>query len=226
MGNSRLKKPVWPNVDILDEEDEKTVEWARKLVTQLDIAWQNLKQVTTSSDVFDDLQSSIANVKLPASSSPATRYYNFGIGSGVTYPALGFAVGDYLYFDVQTYHEMQLSTVLKNHIHFSLPNTTDIGDKFNFQLDVIAAGVNEAWAVPAGSPFSAEYTILANDEAYHRIHPLATIPAVNTTVSTIYQCRLERIAASADEYGSEVYIKFNDSHYKKDSVGSRQEYSK
>ena len=50
--------------------------------------------------------------------------------------------------------------------------------------------------------------------------------AVNTTVSSVYICRLTRIAASSDEYGNEVYLIFNDAHYQKDSLGSKEELVK
>jgi len=153
------------------------------------------------------------------------RLYDGGTG-GVTFPFLGFAVNDYLYFDIQTSHSMKLNTIMDNHIHFSLPNTTNIGDKFQFQVDVMAAGMDTAWAVPAGSPFTAEHTIVANDDTYHRLKDIADIDASNDTVSTIYKCKLTRIAASANEYGSEVYVTFIDCHYQKNTIGSRQEYAK
>jgi hypothetical protein len=121
---------------------------------------------------------------------------------------------------------MKLETILDLHIHYYLPNTTNTGDKFKFQLDVVAAAINGQWAVPTGSPFSAEGTVATNDDTYHRLLEVANIPAVNTTVSTVYKCKLSRIAASANEYGSDVYVTFVDSHYQIDTVGSRAETSK
>ena len=121
---------------------------------------------------------------------------------------------------------MKLNTILDHHIHFTLPDTTDIGDRFKFQLDVIAAGINAQWAVPTGSPFTSERQVAANDDTYHRFEDVAQIPASNTTVSTLYKCKLSRIAATADEYAGDVYVTFTDCHYEKDTVGSRQETSK
>ena len=186
------------------------------------VAHSNIRLLDT---VYDDLQVGISNIRVPAANFPTERLYDGGTG-GVTFPFLGFAVNDYLYFDVQTTHSMKLSTILDNHIHFTLPNTTDIGDKFQFQLDVMAAPIQGQWAVPAGSPFTAEHTIVANDNTYHRYLEIADIPAVNTTVSTIYKCKFTRIAASSDEYGSEVYVTFIDCHYEKDTMGSATETAK
>jgi len=174
--------------------------------------------------VYEDLQVSISNIKLPASSSPEYEDYAFGVVSGVTYPVLAFALNEYMYFDVQSSHSMKLNTILDNHIHYTLPDTTDIGDNFNFQLDVIAAGINGQWSVPTGSPFTSQISVAANDDTYHRLLEIADIPAVNTTVSTIYKCKLTRIAVtSGDEYAGDVYVIFTDCHYQKNTIGSRTE---
>ena len=175
--------------------------------------------------VYDDLQVSIGRVRL-GSSAPTWRTYNYGIGGGLTFDVLGFAVNNYIEFNVQTKHAMKLDSILDVHMHFLTPNVTDIGDKFQFQLDVVGAGITYTWAVPTGSPFTAEHTINGFENVSHRFLDLADIPAVNTTVSTIYKCKLTRIAASSDEYGSEVYIDFIDCHFRKDSVGSLNEGSK
>jgi hypothetical protein len=175
---------------------------------------------------WDDLQVSISNVKLPASSAPDYELYDFGITGGVEFPVLAFAVGEYIFFDVQSSHSMKLSSILDNHIHYNTPNTTDIGDNFKFQLDVIGAAINAQWAVPTGSPFTKEIAVAANDDTYHRIDDIADIPGINTTVSTLYKCKLTRIAASTDEYGSDVYITFTACNYEKDGMGSRDESSK
>lgn len=194
--------------------------------SDLNVDCGSQKTIELQSVVYEDLQTSISNIRVPAANAPTERLYAFGIGGGVTFPALGFAVNDYLYFDVQTHHAMKLNTVLDNHLHFTLPNTTNIGDKWQFQLDVIAAGIDTQWAAPTGTPFSSEHTIVANDDTYHRLLDIADIPASNDTVSSIYKCKLTRIAASSDEYGSEVYVSFMDCHYQKNTMGSRQEGTK
>jgi len=186
----------------------------------------NLRAVNDNQLRWDDLQVSIGRVIFPGVSDPTWRLYNHGIGGGVTFDVLGFAVGDYVDFDVQTTHSMKLNTVLDCHIHYILPNTTTIGHTFKFQLDVIAAGIDGQFAVPTGSPFTAETTVAANDDSYHRLFDIADIPASNTTVSSMYTCRLTRIASSGTEYGSEVYLKYIDCHYQKDDSGSQSEMVK
>jgi len=175
--------------------------------------------------VFEDLQVGISNIKKPAAGDPADRLYAHGIGGGVTFPVLGFAVDEYIYFDVQTHHAMKLSTVLDNHIHYTTP-TDGTGDRFQFQLDVIAAAINVAWAVPTGSPFTKETTMSGDYSTLHKLTDIADIPAANTTVSTLYKCVLTRIAATQDEYAGEVYLEFTDCHYEKNTMGSATETAK
>lgn len=187
------------------------------------------KTLKISPVVYEDLQVSISNVKIPASNAPdINATYNHGIGSGIVFPVIGFGVGEHLFFDVQTTHGMKLNTILDNHIHFILPNTTNTGDKFKFQLDVICAAIGSDFAVPTGSPFTALHTVATGDNTKHRILELADIPASNSTVSTIYKCKLSRVAVPGGdtEYGSDVYLEFSDCHYQKDTMGSRQETAK
>jgi len=178
-----------------------------------------------SSRAYDDMQVEISLAKVPASNAPTWTTYSFGIGGGIAFAVLGFGVGEYLDFYIQTSHSMEINSILDNHIHWTVP-TNDTGKKFKFQLDVIAAGVNEAFAVPTGSPFSGEHTLDGTESGKHKLMELAEIPGVNSTVSSIYVCRLTRIAASSNEYGGSVYVLFDDSHYVKDSVGSITEYTK
>ena len=49
--------------------------------------------VTLENTVYDDLQVSISNIRVPASNAPTERLYDHGISGGLTFPVLGFAVG-------------------------------------------------------------------------------------------------------------------------------------
>lgn len=175
--------------------------------------------------VYDDQQVAIAATIFPGGSDPVWRTYNLGIGGGVAYSVLGFAVGEYLDFWVQTSHSMRLSTALDFHIHFTVPSDS-ASDRFKFQLDVAAASIGGTFAAPSGTPYSAEHILAGTEASQQNMLEIADIPAVNTTVSTLYACRLTRIAASASEYAPEVYLIAADCHYQRDTVGSLQEDSK
>jgi len=175
--------------------------------------------------VFDDIQVALSSAKVPASNAPTWRVHDFGIAAGVTFSVLGFAIGDYIDFYIQTSHSMKLNTILEDHLHGTLPSN-DAGKKIKWQLDAIAAGIGEAWAVVPGSPFTREMTLTGSEAGKHNYIDIADMPAVNTTVSTVYICRMTRISASSDDYPNEVYLIYNDAHYQKDTVGSLQETSK
>ena len=175
--------------------------------------------------VWDDMQVALSTAKLPPASAPTWRTHDYGIAGGIEFSVLGFAIGDYLDFKVQTSHSMKLNTILDNHLHGTLPSD-DSGKKIKWQLDVICAGIGEAWAVVAGSPFTAEMTLDGTQAGKHNLFEVADIPACNTTVSSMYNCRLTRIAASSDDYPNEVYLDYTDCHYQKDTIGSLQEGSK
>jgi len=183
--------------------------------------------VSGNSDVvYDDMQINVGRVRFPGPADPSWTSYNHGIGGGIAFDVLGFRKNDYIEFDVQTSHSMKLNTTFDVHMHFILPNTTTIGHKIVWQVDVIAAGIDGTYAVPTGSPFTATHTVAANDDTNHRLLGLANIPAVNTTVSTIYTIRLTRIDGTATEYASNAYVKYIDCHFRKDTLGSLTEGSK
>lgn len=74
-----------------------------------------------SSRGYEDIQVFISTARVPASNAPTWTTYAFGIRGGIAFSVLGFTVGDYLDFYIQTSHTMELSSVLDNHIHFTLP---------------------------------------------------------------------------------------------------------
>lgn len=174
---------------------------------------------------YDDMQGVITTAGIPPANAPDIVYWDHGIGSGVTFPVYAFDTGEYVYLTFQTFHSTELSTVIDNHIHYSTP-TDGTGDRFQFQLDVIAAPIGGTWAVPTGSPFTKEVTISTDDSDSHRLVDIADIPGVNTTVSTLYKVKLQRIAATVDEYAGDVYVHINDCHWQGDTLGSEAETSK
>lgn len=198
-----------------------------KNVSDLEINCGTEKTILLNQVVYEDIQVNISTIRVPTANAPTERLYAHGVGSGVTFPVLGFAVNDYVYFDVQTAHAMKLNTILDCHIHFMTPTDgSGTPSRFKFQLDVIAAGINGSWAVPSGSPFTVEHTIASDYSNSHKLLGLADIPSSNTTVSSVYSFKLTRIAATVNEYADEVYIKYIDCHYQKDTMGSRQETAK
>jgi len=174
---------------------------------------------------YDDIQVSTAQFARPASQAPTWRDWDYGISGGVQFRVLGFDVNNNADLFIQSSHAMKLQSALDYHIHWSIPSDS-AADRFRFQVDAIAAGVDGDFAVVSGSPFTVEYTLDGTESGKHKILDLADLEDVNTTVSTAYIIKLTRIAATVNEYSPEVYLVFSDGHYLIDALGSREEYVK
>lgn len=176
---------------------------------------------------YDDLQTGSIAFKLPTSNAPTEILWNHGIPGGVEFPTLGFSIGEYIFMTVQTRHRMKLESIIRQHIHIHTPND-GTGKSFRMKLDVISADVNQAYAVVPGSPFESEILMDADFSGRHSKGGIADIPGVNTGTSTIFKMKLQRIAVvDGVEYGSDIYIDFNDGHYEIDQpAGSRTEFMK
>ena len=170
--------------------------------------------------VYDDIQVFVSLGRVPAANAPTWTTWDFGLG-GMAFPVLGFGLNDYLDLYVQTSHSMKLNTLLENHIHWTIPSDSAT-DKIKFQIEVISGAIGEDFAVPTGSPYSAEYTLDGTESAKHNYLDIGDIAAINSTVSSLYLIRLKRIAASASDYANDVYVLYSDCHYQKDTVGCRQ----
>ena len=145
---------------------------------------------------YDDIQVSLSSARIPAVNAPTWRTYDFGIGGGVDYDVLGFAIGDRVDLYIQTSHTMLINSMLDVHLHGTIPSDSP-GDKINWQLDVIVAGIGDYFSVPDGSPYTREFTLQGGESNKHNLLEVADIPPYNSTVSSIYVCRLTRIAASS-----------------------------
>ena len=189
--------------------------------TQVDNSTKKGKELV----YWDDIQTNIAGAKLSPTVTPTWRAHAYGIISGVEFQVIGMDVNDEVFFTIQTFHAMKLLSELETHLHYAVP-TDGATKKFKFQLDVIAARVNGTWTVLAGSPFTSETLMSSDLSTKHNLHELGTFPAVNDTVSTIYNCKLKRIAATDNEYGGEIYVEYIDGHYQRDRDGSETEYTK
>lgn len=163
----------------------------------------------------DDIQGQVASSRRLAASPPTARSWDHGIAGGVDFLSDGFAVGDGVQITMQTSHTHQLLSTINEHIHFTMPSG-HVGDRMRWQIDAIYAAGHEPYAVVPGSPFTAEHIFTEDVTGIHEIFSIATLPAINSTTSTIYKVILTRVAATQDEYAGEIYVDFIDGHIKVD----------
>lgn len=186
----------------------------------------NLTEARYPSYEYQDLQMNVQNVQIPASQAPTWRQYNYGISGGITFPALGFDLNEYVTYVLQTTHAVVIKSDMHLHAHFTIPSGT--ADRvIRFRTDVIFGDVNGNWSIPTGSPYYGEFTTDGTEHTMHNVMSLANIQGVNEEVSTIMHLKISRVAASAGtDYSGEVYVNFFDCHVMTDSIGSIQEYVK
>lgn len=184
--------------------------------------------ITSGSYMWDDVQGNVALAKLP-STNPA-GFEEITLAGLTELTTLGFdhSGTENATFIVQTPHSMILESELEFHVHYTVEGSTyeaGVTDKFKFRLDVVAAGVDEAFA-SAGTELAVEHTMTEDYAGDHKLLSLGSYSGKNTTVSSLFLCKLTRVAASGREFDGKVYVLYVDCHVKKDSNGSITEYTK
>ena len=171
---------------------------------------------------YDDMLGAVSAARVPASSAPT--WTNITL-DGFTTQALAFGVGDYIDIFVQTSHSVQLNQVIENHIHWTISSDDD-GDEFQFQITGVGAGIGDSFS-SIGTIKSGDVTLQTGDSGKHNLLEIGDIPALNTTVSSVYIIRLQRIAVDdGNETARDIFVLFNDSHPLIDTMGSLKEGSK
>jgi len=171
---------------------------------------------------WNDMLGSISAARVPTSNAP--QWTNITL-DGFTTQALAFDTNDYIDLFVQTSHGAKLNEIIDNHIHWTIASN-DAGDEFQFQLTGVGAGVGDSFQ-SIGTLTSGDYVLQGDEAGVHNLLEIGDIPAINTTVSSIFILRLTRIAPDdGDDTAENIYVLFNDSHMKFDQSGSRQEYVK
>lgn len=176
---------------------------------------------------YNDLQLNVMNAFIPVANAPTWRDFNYGISGGVTFPALGFEIGEYVQYVIQTEHSVKILSDCQIHCHFTIPSAAPDTRYIAFQTDVIVGDVSGAYTVASGSPFISEIAIEPSAYGRHNVMGLATLNKENEKISTIIMVRLTRVSASSGpNYSGEVYLNFVDTHVQLDSVGSRDYFEK
>lgn len=164
---------------------------------------------------YDDMQGSLPTAKLPTAN--AATWTDITLDS-FTFKALAFGVGDSVDLFVQTSHSVRLNDLIENHIHWTIA-TDDDGDEIRFQLTGVGAGIHESFQ-SIGTLDSGD-VVLSGNAGKHNLMELGDIPAINSTVSSVFILRLTRVAVNdGNDSAEDVYVLFNDSHVKVDTVGS------
>ena len=168
-------------------------------------------------DRWDDLRFPAANLKAGTAGVPTWDNTN-GLQE--------FAIGDYLFCQVQLPHAWKVGTTLKPHVHWC---------KITSGPNLVAWQLEYKWA-KIGEVMDAAFTTISDetpdvsdgDTAYqHALTALPDIvPASDVQISDMLICKVSRIATAGASYGTRAALLEFDIHIEIDSYGSVQEYVK
>ena len=146
---------------------------------------------------------------------------DFGVGSSIR--CLAFAVGDAINGMVQFTHGYEQGTNVEPHIHWA-PITTSTNNA-QWSLDYYWLNINGA---ASGAPITIT-TEQAGGGAAWTQQIIGFTPLVVGTgkkISSLFMFRLSRVAATVPEMVGRVALLSFDIHYRRNTIGSRQEYIK
>ena len=168
-----------------------------------------------SATVWDDQMVDIGAGKLPAVGAPSWTSYKGG-------QVLSFADAqtNTVYFNVQIPHSYKLGTNIDFHCHVVHAGAS--GGFSTWQFTYCLASI--------GGTFTTATTSLVTLTApavvdHHGLLIFPNITGTGAGISSMILCSLERHGNSGT-YNGAIYIMSMDSHYEKDSIGSRQELAK
>jgi hypothetical protein len=178
--------------------------------------------VNLLSTVWDDVQFSISNAKVPAANYPSWEAFTANTN------AYAFDVDEYI--DLQENelpHAWKENTVVYPHLHIAIKSENTSGAaayaKFTVYLTIAnktgvfsETPVSGEVEIPDGAPALTHYTI-----------PLETVDLDGYKIGSIIKPRMKRIAATGGtEYADDVFILQAGIHIEKDTLGSRAVYVK
>jgi len=172
--------------------------------------------------VWDDLRVPASNTKLnPTKSEPAFESFRDGL---FTFKFdTSNADDESIHFVAQMPHSYKEGTDLHPHVHWS-PDSTNTGNVF-WSFEYSVANINSVF----GASTTDEITVAADGDQYgHQVDPFTDIDGTGLRVSHMILCRLTRRSSSqaADTFtGSACFLEF-DFHFQKNTIGSREEYTK
>lgn len=181
--------------------------------------------------VYDDLRVEMNSVKVPATGGPGfSQFKDNGSGStGVFLYWFDAGSVEQVYFAAQFPHSQIQNSGVSPHIHWTPASNGTANQRVSWGLEYSWADIG---GIFGNSTIIYTNSIFPNDESLvagkHYVSDFADIKA-GMDVSNIIVCRLFRDATGAgatDDYTADAGALYFDFHYKLDTLGSREEYSK
>ena len=201
---------------------------------------QQLDGNHASNSGWTDLLGASSSARVLDGKALTTRAHDYG--TAVDFAGDSFGTARIFYATVQTDHRMALNQAIEEHMHFTLDTAPTETDRIvRFQVYVACAGVWGAWelmTLPNGGIVDLDLYTMNNQDSENLAQPvpvdthwlgeITVVPAGNTTVSSMYKIRIERITTDVtNNYGGNFLMDYFDGHILIDQErGSREEYVK
>lgn len=189
-------------------------------ITQLsnkELVLKGMYTLNGDATVFDDIQVDLANIKAPAANPPTWRSYR-----ACEVPAFSASASNVVYFKAQIPHQWLEGGYFNFHLHIANPSAAAGNSRWQ---------LTHSWADINGE-FPAETTVAVtaaspNVAHRHQIIDFGTIVGTDKHISSVLICSLTRLGGDAlDTLAIELYGVSADFHYEKNSLGSREHFSK
>lgn len=186
---------------------------------------------------FDDFNVPVTAYReqLPAVNAPILRKVcDNGAGSqGIYAYAFTASSPSYSMYDIQLPHQYKEGSDIYPHVHFLPKVTGSANQKILWRFEYVWQNFGDSITsiLHSSSTVITGMAHIPTDDTLqalkHYITPLGTISGAGKTISSELRFTFSRFANdSADDYGDEAYLWGLGIHYEKDSLGSKEEYTK
>ncbi len=184
----------------------------------LGLACGTEKTLVLAETVWEDINFGSGQAQVPASSAPDIVTFLDNLGADTDIATRGFAVGEKLSFSAEYIHRAKTDGDIIFHVHIQGDAAPTGTDKIKFQIKytITRDGVTcpPVTTITKEIDFDTQY---AQEEI-----AFAAITGSGIQMGDEIRSSLERIAASADEYGGDAKIVTFGAHVEVDTMGSRQ----
>lgn len=129
---------------------------------------------------------------------------------------------DRVILSFQTSHSAKNEGAHKLHVHWEQPDSTERAFTYQYRVQGNGMAKETTWSSPVTVTSTVGNAFAYTSGTLNQITVLGDIPTTGKGLSAIVQVRLTR----SDSNSGNICITSVDSHYEKDTVGSRQEYVK
>jgi hypothetical protein len=179
------------------------------------------KTLELQTAVYDDLFVPLAGAKIPAVNSPAWVSFSTNLNSYT------FDIDDYADLGTtEVLHDWEEGTDLDIHIHFITNGANDATErKVQYQAFWSWGDMNETMSVE--DDLSGEATIVAFEaDRTHHVLDIGELTGTTYKIGSLLKMRIKRIACTGTEPADDPFVEMVGVHYKRNTLGSRQEYVK